>query len=220
MKTLVHFKKLYFLVPLLCASTAFSQANRRKTLAPEIVQKNGEAVVRLGDDAKKALKAKDPTFRILKPSQFQQHILTYFDSKELPMAVSGDFNGDGKKDMVVMGISSSSDKVRVYALISQKIGGYSAEMIEEWKKDPRDTNKWRPLGKSEYSLRLWALYLSLADSFEKQTHNLSRKKDALKIESDSTVVGVYGYGPGGFKKANPVEPEKVEAIIKERGTTY
>ena len=173
---------------------------------PRLDQNQSAQPVVFGKDVARALRAHDRTFRVLTNKQFAEHIPGYFQnsSVEAPMAVVKDFNSDGIDDIVVMGISQGN-QVRVYSFISNKAANkFDVTQVENWPRDRINASQWRQMGKDEYQLRNWLIYLSLAEPNERRTHGVPTNGEAIKLESDSASFGIFGLRGNTFQRLTPL----------------
>lgn len=84
----------------------------------------------LGADVEAALAKADPQFKIFTPDDFLPSVRQSFadaPADETPMAIVGDFNGDRRQDIVVMG--HARGERLVYAVLSNR-NGYVAQLVD------------------------------------------------------------------------------------------
>lgn len=106
-----------FIITLLAISfiNQNSYANAAKIEQPRI-KSNG--TIELGSQITEGLKTIDSDFALLQKKHFSKTSLEYGDHH--PMAVVADFNGDGYKDIVVLGQSKSKKTVYIYGFVSNE----------------------------------------------------------------------------------------------------
>lgn len=181
-------------------------------LAEIVFNKPQKGEVQINDDLQKTLSQWDKEFKVFPLKSFPPTVIGLFrDAKdELPMAVGGDFNGDGKKDFAVMGFNKTQQKI--VFLIKQNEGYLAVLVNAEPFKDPKtsfiDTEETgREKGLS--------LYLSLlpAKSIEMgKKASFVQKPDALQIENYGGVTTAY-YLKTTAK--NKVEVKEYKGMINE-----
>ena len=124
----------------------------RSTNSPCIIKQQGVYSVQLPDAMWKALKRYNPTFSIRRQEEFLPSIIRAyrFTATQLPAAVIGDFNGDGKRDVALIGHTNTDDVLLVVCSCGR---GYRVFEVE---KSPLTNTKtaWYDMGagKKEYGL--------------------------------------------------------------------
>lgn len=98
---------------------------------PKYTDSKKTKTLHLGDSIRKTIKKRHPSFRPLNFNFFAPKIKKYFSGERrlVPMGVVGDFNGDNKKDAVVLGRTKT--KYQLLAFISSS-KGYRSIVHEEW----------------------------------------------------------------------------------------
>ena len=181
-------------------------------LAEIVFNKPQKGEVQINEDLQKTLAQWDKDFKVFPLKSFPPTVIGLFrDAKdELPMAVGGDFNGDGKKDFAVMGFNKTQQKIVI--LVKQN-EGYTAVLVNaEPFKDPKTSYIDTEETGREKGL---SLYLSLlpAKSIEmgKKT-SFIQTPDALQIENYGGVTTAY-YLKTSAK--NKVEVKEYKGMINE-----
>ncbi len=133
---------------------------------PSLFQmKKGEMI--LSKKLKQQILSKHQDFQVLQPQQFSKAALK--NSKGHPMAITGDFNGDGKKDLAFSGFSRKEKKFYYYAAISKKTDkSYELKIVSQHTIDPKQ--KFSDMG----------TYLTLGDA-----KLIDASRDTVQIETDT-----------------------------------
>jgi hypothetical protein len=106
----------------------------------------------LGASAEAALNKFDAGFKILTINAFAKTVRGYFEANEAPMALILDFNKDGTRDVVLMGITSKGQRILV-ALIS-KAKTYQVQRIDDLDfEDPKTAKLGNEPGLYQYVSR-------------------------------------------------------------------
>lgn len=168
--------------------------------------------LQINEDIQKALSQWDKDFQVFPLKSFPPTVIGLFrDAKdELPMAVGGDFNGDGQKDFAVMGYNKTQQKI--VFLIKQDAGYLAVPVKEEKYKDPQnsylDTEETgREKGLSTYLSLLPSKNIEMA----KKTSFL-QKPDALQIENYGGATTAYYLKTSSKKK---FELKEYKGMINE-----
>ncbi len=133
---------------------------------PSLFQmKNGEMF--LSKPLKQQILSKHQDFELLQTKQFSKAAIK--NSKGHPMAITGDFNGDGVKDLAFSGVSRKDKKFYYYAAISQKgKKSYELKIVSHHSIEPKQ--KFSDMG----------TYLTLGDS-----KIIKASRDTVQIETDT-----------------------------------
>jgi len=169
-------------------------------------------VLQINETLQKTLSQWDKQFTAFPIKSFPPTVIGLFrDSKdELPMAVAGDFNGDGKKDYALMGFNKTEQKIVV--LINQGTSYLPVLVNTEKYKDPQtsilDTeDTGREKGLSTYISLLPAKNIELG-----KKSSFTKKPDALQIENYGGVTTAYYLKTSG---KNKVEVKEYKGMINE-----
>lgn len=147
--------------------------------SPQIINTTNRQEVKLGVDVENALKAYDPAFKIMPMSKYAPEIPSLFKDypNELPMAVIGDFNGNGlKNDIAVMGYVADTVKVVMVIFEKSKYKAFEAVSIKS---------------NSFSSGKPWIQYLGRADKRELQAMEFTGNQDMLKLEVHMAGTSLY-----------------------------
>jgi hypothetical protein len=101
-----------------------SYVHSQSPIQPQLI--HGKVV--LGADVVKAIKSKNPNFKMLTLNNFA--VTSIENSSTSPMAVLADFNGDQKTDVAIYGMDRANNKALIYMLIS-KAQSYEAFEVEK-----------------------------------------------------------------------------------------
>lgn len=162
--------------------TSVSLSVRAQTLDPE-----ARRLLQIEDAAKAAVEAWNPRFTTYGMSDFPEPVKELFThrARELPMAVRGDFNGDGAGDYAFMG----HDARRTYVVFALKLPrGYRVVVAHtETYRDPRKSAV--PAG--DRTAPGLALYIGLAEKEEIGMSRINSAADVLFIENYGGTNDLY-----------------------------
>ena len=148
--------------------------------APVITNTAAKKEVVLGAAATKALKKWNPGFQVFSVNDFPAAVVDLFKDapKELPMAVAGDFNGDGKEDIAVVGHSAVNT---FFVILVAGPAEYTVVLAEtQAYKDPKNQSLTTETGDVQTGL---STYLSLLPAKDLRFKNPKKKLDAIQIET-------------------------------------
>ncbi len=146
--------KFYLLV---CVFLMFSSVVHAQT-TKVIIKKDGKHRLQMNKKIQQALTKAAPTFKQYLPENYPKDLPEEYKFNESQMlsAVVGDFNGDGKKDIVLLGADKDGDIA--YQVISK---GKDYEVSEFWNGrfgDHQDIPKlYHAKGKWSYGMRYFTL---------------------------------------------------------------
>lgn len=166
---------------------------------PEVINTSSTQEVKLGD-VEKALSQFDKNFKLLEPRHFLSPVIGYFEgyANELPQAVSADFNGDGKRDILVMGLSMENKSVVIKALLAVSKGNkYQVLPLDQWNAGQRVGTS---LAEAYQKVNGLEMYLGLATKLEKKALALPKDRQGFKIEVYQKTTTILYYKDGAIKK--------------------
>lgn len=148
-----------------------------------------------------ALKKYNPNFKIRRTDEFihvVQKICKF--AKKAPYAVFGDFNGDKKKDVVIMGYNETSNLL--ISIVSTKNAYETVEISKDELKNYKE--EWLEInpGEKEYGI-WWFLTLVPAGKIIKARPEWNRPEmnlvaDGFEIEAFEKASTLYVYKDGKF----------------------
>ncbi|MBY0383862.1 hypothetical protein K2X05_01775 [bacterium] len=168
--------------------------------------------VKLSDSVLSALKKWDKDFRVFPIKSFPPTVIGLFrDSKqELPMVVLGDFNGDQKQDVALLGHNKTQQ--RVVILVVQDKTFVAVDVNTKPFVDPEkafleteDTGK-------EKGLSFYLSLLSAKDLEMSKKSTFKHKPDALQLENYGGQTNAYYLKP---KSKNQFELIEYKGMINE-----
>lgn len=167
---------------------------------PQVVNNSQAHEVILGEDAQKALTAFDKNLKILEPRHYMGPIIGLFASypNELPQAVSDDFNGDGVKDIIVMGMSEEKKSIVIKAVLLVSSGKkFVAIPLDQWNAGlPRGTS----LKNASERVQNLEMYLGLVEKQEAENTSIPRDRRGFKIEVYEKDTTLYYFKDGAIHK--------------------
>lgn len=178
-------------------------------IAPAYAQTiDSEAMTSLEVDlsAKKAIEKWNPRFTTYEMSDFPVLVKDLFANRkrELPMAVKGDFNGDGAVDYAFLG----HDAKKTYAVFALKFPvGFKIKVAHsEAYLDPKKSS----VTDGTMSAQGLTLYIGLA---EKQEIGMSR----INSSADVLFVETFG-GPNSLYQVKGDRPSKIPELFGQNGS--
>jgi hypothetical protein len=149
------------------------------------------ADVQISEDIQKALKKWDANFQVFPLKSFPPTVIGLFrDAKnESPMAVSGDFNGDGQTDFAIMGFNKTQQKIVI--LVKQEKDYIPVLVNTEKYKDPEKSFLDTEDTGREKGLSTYVSLLSAKDIEVGKKSTFAKKPDALQIENYGGVTTAY-----------------------------
>ncbi len=190
----------------------FFLAVSNPALAEIVFNKPQKGEVQINEDLQKTLSQWDKEFKVFTLKSFPPTVIGLFrDAKdELPMAVGGDFNGDGKKDFAVMGYNKTQQKI--VFLIKQNEGYLAVLVSAQAYKDPQTSFIQTEETGREKGLSLYLSLLPAASIEISKKTSFVQKPDALQIENYGGVTTAY-YLKSTAK--NKVEVKEYKGMINE-----
>jgi len=151
---------------------------------PSIRIVGDEFILNLTSDQKTAIRGYNPEFQIRKqgdylPSLLKQYL---FSNRQLPYAVIGDFNGDGRKDVVLQGYDKTSELL--IAVLSSNSGPGVIEILRSRRVDPQ--NEFYDMGDhNEYGAWVYLTFVprGIIDS--------PFAKNPLKLSTDAFELNYF-----------------------------
>lgn len=130
---------VFIVVGLLPHILMASEQPGEKPVRPPRIEIESDGIGRpiLSDELKAAIKRFDPDFKLYEVEDFDPDVLDLFidEGKATPMAVLGDFNGDGVTDVAIFG-QNLKNQVALAAISSPQ--GYRILKIWSHKADPAE----------------------------------------------------------------------------------
>ncbi len=167
---------------------------------PSISTAGGERVLNLSKEQKSAIRSYNQDFQIRKQADYLPSLLKQytFSNRQLPFAVIGDFNGDGKNDVALQG----HDKTRelLIAVLSSTGGPVVMEIMRSALVDPK-TEFYGMGDHNEYGLWMYLTFVpkGLVDSpFSNQPLKLST--DAFELNYFEKASVLYYLNGWRFEK--------------------
>lgn len=166
--------------------------------------------VMLSSSVNEVLKKWDPNFSIYEISMFAPSVVKLYKGPKdgLPMAILGDFNGDQKQDIALMG--KSLDKEKVVILIAKNNSFTAVQVHSQQAPDPLQ-NQIESASGVEQGLSFYLSLLSSAELKVKSNQDLI-KPDALQLENYLGTTSAYYLKPNRKKSFDVVE---YKGIIKK-----
>jgi len=179
--------------------------------APRITPVAGQVgVPTLTAPVEAALAKANPDFKMFTADDYLPSVKMLFLNlrDETPMAIVGDFNGDGQKDIVVMG--HARNERLVYAVISVK-NGYVAQLVDREALDDRPLYPAMAELGEEFDADQEAAfresgqdtYLSLQPANDREPGVKAFKLDTLILETFRADSRVFPYVDGSFHEWEP-----------------
>jgi len=196
-----HLAKRILIAAMLCIfCLPVIVSGRAAAEEPSISLAGDEFVLNLTKDQKTAIRIYNPEFQIRKQADYLPSLLKQylFSNRQLPYAVIGDFNGDGRKDVVLQGCDKTSDLL--IAVLSSNSGPGVMEIMRSKRVDPQ-TEFYGMGDHNEYGM--W-VYLTLvprgviASPFAKNPLKLSTDAFELNYFEKASVL-YYLDGPRFLK---------------------
>jgi hypothetical protein len=182
-------KKYFFIIYLI---TTTSVAVEAETV---LWNTSNRREIQLDSEALKVLKKWDPQFKLFTIKDYPVTVVELFKeaTKELPMAVLADFDGDQKQDIALMGYNNN--KERIVILVAQKKSFTAVEVSSRPYVDPTKSfieteERGRESGLS--------FYLSLLDVKQlqfKKNKTDQLKPNALQLENYAGQTTAYYLKP-------------------------
>jgi hypothetical protein len=163
---------------------------------PSISMAGIEPVLNLTKEQKAAIRGYNPEFQIRRQADYLPSLLKQypFSNRQLPFAVIGDFNGDGRMDVVLQGHDKTSELL--IAVLSSNRGPDVLEIMRSKLVDPQ-TEFYGMGDHNEYGIWVYLTFVprGMVDSpFAKQPLKLST--DAFQLnyfEKASVLHYLSGY---------------------------
>ena len=163
---------------------------------PSIRMAGNEPVLTLSKEQKVAIRGYNPDFMIRRQADYLPSLLKQypFSNRQLPFAAIGDFNGDGRMDVVLQGFDKASELL--IAVLSSNSGPYVMEILRSKLVDPK-TEFYGMGDHNEYGLWTYLTFVprGMVDSpFANQPLKLST--DAFQLnyfEKASVLYYLRGY---------------------------
>jgi hypothetical protein len=163
---------------------------------PSINMAGNEPALNLSREQKVAVRGYNPDFQIRRQVDYLPSLLRQypFSNRQLPFAVIGDLNGDGRMDVVLQGHDKTSELL--IAVLSSNSGPYVVEILRSKLVDPK-TEFYGMGDHSEYGLWTYLTFVprGMVDSpFANQPLKLST--DAFQLnyfEKASVLYYLSGY---------------------------
>lgn len=167
---------------------------------PVLVKKNGEYTIVLPAPMRAALHAFDRHFTIWKQHEYLPDVLQHyhFTARQAPFAVIGDFNGDGKMDVVVQGHNQQSD---IIVGVLSHGRGYHAMLVEAIPGPTDPAKEWYDTGEHERQHGLWNYLTYVAPGMLNspfEDHTVKLTTDAVQANAYEKGAAAYYYRNGQF----------------------
>jgi hypothetical protein len=158
----------------------------------QIINTADKIEIILAPEAAAALKKWDPIFKIYASKDFAPSVIGLFkDSKDsIPMGVVGDFNGDKKQDVAVLGHSGKKE-IAVLLLNEGKTYKPIVARTNDYKKPSSVTIPAGELGSEETGLGFYLGVEKAADLNFKKSPNTPSSRDGLQLETYGGDTRLY-----------------------------
>jgi hypothetical protein len=146
-----------------------------------------EHVLYLGAVQKEAIRAYNPDFQIRKEADYiSAAVKDYpFSDHQTPFAIIGDFNGDGKKDVVLQGHDKTND-----LLVAVLSSNQDPQIIEIRRSDLTDpASNWIVVGRDDTEYGLW-IYLTFVPNGNVYSYS-SLEERTLQVSNDAFELDYY-----------------------------
>ena len=172
----------YFIFSVLIPNIAFG------VIEPKIINSSSLRTVDFGERMDEHMKKNHPDFKLLSFNDFSKEVRNHFKKlkRQLPMADLGDFNGDSKKDAVVLG--KEKNKFVLLAIMSSK-KSFQSQKIKDW--TSKDFNE---VFKTNRGI---VRYISSLD--RRYITNPKFNKDVFQLETYMGFTELLYYEGGKFK---------------------
>lgn len=170
-------------ITLIC--TAFASAGFAET---KIINKAERKVIELDEMAKSALKSWNSGFVLYDIDEYAGAVIDMFkdDAGMLPMATFGDFNGDGKKDLALLGHDTKTEFGVI--LLNQK-NKYDVLVMEE--DDFRAPEKQSIMGPGGRQVGVGTYLQHVANNELELKKKPSDKLEAVQVEAFGGSTSQY-----------------------------
>jgi hypothetical protein len=175
------------MIPLFCLPEILYCAAAEE---PSIGMAENEYVLNLAKEQKEAIKGYNPAFQIRRQADYLPSLVNgyLFSNHQLPFAVIGDFNGDGRRDVVLQGHDNKSELI--IAILSSKGGPAVMEIGRSALVDPK-TELYGVGDHNENGLWVYLTFVprgSVDSPFAKQPLKLSTDAFALNYFEKASVL--------------------------------
>jgi hypothetical protein len=167
---------------------------------PSIRLAGNEPVLNLSKEQKAAIRGYNPEFLIRRQADYLPGLLKQypFSNRQLPFAAIGDFNGDGRMDVVLQGFDKANELL--IAVLSSNSGPYVMEILRSKLVDPK-TEFYGMGDHNEYGLWTYLTFVprGMVDSpFANQPLKLST--DAFQLNYFEKASVLYYLSGHKFQK--------------------
>jgi hypothetical protein len=167
---------------------------------PSISMAGGERILNLGKEQKEAIRGYNPAFQVRREADYLPSLVEeyLFSNHQLPYAVIGDFNGDGKRDVVLQGYDKSNELL--IAVLSSNRSHLVMEIARSRLVDPK-TEFYSMGDHNEYGMWVYLTFVprGIVDSpFAK--HPLKLSTDAFELNYFEKASVLYYLSGQTFQK--------------------
>lgn len=172
----------YFVFSILIPNIAFG------VIEPKLINSSALRTVDFGERMGDYMKKSQSDFKVLNFNSFSKKVRNHFKKlkRQLPMADIGDFNGDSKKDAILLG--KKKNKFVLLAILSSK-KSFKSQVIKDWTE--REFNE--VFRTDEGIVR----YISSLD--RRHITNSNFNKDVFQLETYMGFTELLYYEGGKFK---------------------
>jgi len=167
---------------------------------PSVGMAGNERVLNLGKEQRMAIRGYNPDFQIRRQADYLPSLLKQypFSNRQLPFAVIGDFNGDGRNDVVLQGHDKTNELL--IAVLSSSSGPSVMEIMKSALVDPK-TESYGMGDHNEYGLWVYLTFVprGMVDSpFSNRPLKLST--DAFELNYFEKASVLYYLSGWKFQK--------------------